>query len=307
MSPKRPAYENPLIPNARVRQMYRGILRAHLLGRALPPSQCALTAGREAALVSASLDLASGDLVSDALSGPVIDFLRGTPLHRIGLKNGRVPHPDSAWVGSHRILADSGAAARLPTSTDSAARIWVALGAAAALQSAASLAKKQPASTESPAKDPSVALVYALPGELPANAWKTVLAFVARHDLPIIFVLLPASTAQKSHAYTAKNPDIRTIAHRAHVPAIPVDADDPVALYRVAQESIGHARIGGGPALIQCVSFPAEQAAARSALPPALAHLEQYMLHRGIAAAGWLKSEAAAFTAHVARLRSASK
>ena len=43
MSKKKAAYENPLIPNARLQQMYRAILRAHLLGRALPPTQRALT------------------------------------------------------------------------------------------------------------------------------------------------------------------------------------------------------------------------------------------------------------------------
>ena len=39
------------------------------------------------------------------------------------------------------------------------------------------------------------------------------------------------------------------------LPRIVVDAGDALAMYRVAQESVAHARRGQGPALIVCVSF----------------------------------------------------
>ena len=44
--------------------MYRAILRAHLLGEALPPAQRVRTAAREAALVGAAVDLGPRDLVA---------------------------------------------------------------------------------------------------------------------------------------------------------------------------------------------------------------------------------------------------
>ncbi|MGA9071665.1 MAG: thiamine pyrophosphate-dependent enzyme [Terracidiphilus sp.] len=42
------------------------------------------------------------------------------------------------------------------------------------------------------------------------------------------------------------------------VPVIPVDGADVVAVYRVATESITHARKGNGPTLIECFFDPAE-------------------------------------------------
>ncbi len=57
----------------------------------------------------------------------------------------------------------------------------------------------------------------------------------------MVFVVLPARGAKRAGGVTA-------LALECGVPAIPVDADDAVAIFRVAQESIGRARIGGGVA-----------------------------------------------------------
>lgn len=301
MSAKKAAHENPLIPNARLRQMYRAILRAHLLGGALPPGQRTLTAGREAALVSTSMDLAARDLVLDALSGPVIDFLRGTPLHRIDLKNW-VPHVSPLRRG--KSATEAGSPSRLSSPSDPAARVHFALGAAAFLKSSAKLTRQN---SESSAHDLPVIVVSSLPNEVPANAWKPALAFAAQHDLPIVFVVLPDAAARNAATRSAGSGDLRAVAHRAGVPAIPVDADDPVALYRVAQESIGHARIGGGPALIECIAFPAGRSGRTVLDNAALAHLERYILERGIATRAWMDREAASFDAQIRSLKSASK
>jgi pyruvate dehydrogenase E1 component alpha subunit len=42
------------------------------------------------------------------------------------------------------------------------------------------------------------------------------------------------------------------------MPTIPVDANDAIAIYRVAQESIRRARQGGGPTLIRCQPYRIE-------------------------------------------------
>jgi TPP-dependent pyruvate/acetoin dehydrogenase alpha subunit len=294
MSPKKAAYENPLMPNARLRQIYRAILRAQLLGQALPPTQRSLTATREAALVSTAIDLAARDLVLDAFSSPALDFLRGTPLHR-ALK------PQSK--SSSRITADAGSPSRLPSPSDPAARIHAALGAAASLQSAAALARK---TAEKSAPDSAVVLAIFIPGEVPADIWKSALTHAAQLDLPIILAVLSPESGAKPSRSAKGAPDaaaLRAIAHKAGVPAIPVDAADPVALYRVAQESIGHARIGGGPALIQCVAFPAPA----SRTPAAIAHIEDYILSRGIATRAWMDREASSFSAQILASKSASK
>lgn len=313
MSQKKAAHENPLIPNARLRQIYRAILRAHLLGQALPPAQRSLTAGREAALVSTSIDLASRDLVLDAFSSPVLDFLRGMPLHRIDLAGRPVPRAGSASMNlksSPRILADSGSSSRLAAIPGPAARIHVALGAAAALKASATFAKKSAKQSASSAQDSAVVLVYVLPGEVSPDTWKSALPHSAQHDLPILFVVLPPIAPRKPARRSAKSLsqiaiDLRAIAHRAGVPAIPVDAADAVALYRAAQESIGHARIGGGPAIIQCISFP--ESPGPAPLTAALRTLQQYILHRGIATPRWMERESAAFAAHLRNAQRTSR
>jgi pyruvate dehydrogenase E1 component alpha subunit len=42
------------------------------------------------------------------------------------------------------------------------------------------------------------------------------------------------------------------------IPVLPVDGNDAVAIYRVATESITHARRGNGPTLIECLFEPVE-------------------------------------------------
>ena len=52
-------WENPLIPNARLRQMYRAMMRLRGLARALP-AKGRDGLGMEACLVSTSVDLGPG-------------------------------------------------------------------------------------------------------------------------------------------------------------------------------------------------------------------------------------------------------
>jgi len=62
-------------------------------------------------------------------------------------------------------------------------------------------------------------------------------------------------------------------------PAITVDSDDVVAIYRVASESIAHARRGNGATLIECVPWPlAEEGEA-----DAVASMERYLTQHGVA------------------------
>jgi TPP-dependent pyruvate/acetoin dehydrogenase alpha subunit len=81
-----------------------------------------------------------------------------------------------------------------------------------------------------------------------------------------------------------------------------------VAIYRVSQESIGHARSGGGPALIECVPYalPAGQSRRRSAAD-GIGGLEQYMLPRKVVTSAWIDRETKAFAKRLARDKGASK
>lgn len=284
------AWENPLTPNAKLRQIYRAMVRARTLARALPAGRRD-GLGLEACLVSASVDLGPGDLVSDAIGGGVVEFLRGAGL-------GAVLRPGKAKRGP---VADCGAATRLPGGMGIAERIWVALGAAAAVKAAGAQAKVEAKAAgttagESPKDTQVVVVVYVLAGEVSAAVWRKALTFAAKRELPVVFVVLPARGGK------GRAGGVIALAQRCRVPGIPVDADDAVAIYRVAQESIGHARIGGGGALIECVPFVLAGSAAKVRVTQdAIAGLEQTMVQRGVASRAWMDRAAKSFAKRIAR------
>jgi len=150
------AYENPLIPNARLRQLYRAMLRTRLLARALPGGRGSSVPGREACLVSTSVDLGQGDLVSDALTGPVMEFLRGAGL-------ATVVRGEKA-SSKRGVSTDCAAAVQLPFAGGSAERIWLALGAAATLKAQAARARIEHQATDAEKTSQSVVVLYTLPG-----------------------------------------------------------------------------------------------------------------------------------------------
>ncbi|MFZ0632084.1 MAG: thiamine pyrophosphate-dependent enzyme [Acidobacteriaceae bacterium] len=65
------------------------------------------------------------------------------------------------------------------------------------------------------------------------------------------------------------------------MPAIPVDAEDVIAIYRVAHESMARAREGSGPTRIQCMRWPSDNSS------DAVGHLEQWLEARGLPAQAW--------------------
>ena len=82
-------------------------------------------------------------------------------------------------------------------------------------------------------------------------------------------LLLPGATICRSSSFTGatRGGGRRTIrtwsgeggGHKTQawgVPAITVDGNDAVAVYRVASESIARARLGRGPTLIECGVYP---------------------------------------------------
>ncbi|HEY4381605.1 MAG TPA: thiamine pyrophosphate-dependent enzyme [Acidobacteriaceae bacterium] len=287
------AWENPLIPNARLRKIYLAMLRARALSRALPSGRGGRgTLGIEACLASTAVDLGPADLVSDALGGGVIDFLRGAAL-------GEAMRPGSAKKRGP--VADCGAAVRLAAPAGIADRLWAAMGAAAALKTAAANTKAEAKANGAAACDSGVVMVYALPEQVPAALWRQVLAFAHAQELPVLFALLPPKRTKGGKTLGR----VSDIALRCGMPGIPVDADDAVAIYRVAQESIGHARIGGGAALIECVPFVAAGASSKRA--DAIDVLEGYLVERRVATRSWMDSEAKSFAKRLTEEQAASK
>jgi hypothetical protein len=123
-------------------------------------------------------------------------------------------------------------------------------------------------------------------GKLPQPA---IVAFFERHEidsrdwpealqraasLPLLLVVLPRWKGREDTVELGK------LARSSNVPAIPVDAQDAIALYRVSQESLGRARAGGGAAMIEAVHLDDS--------PPAIDKLAEYLTRRGVASPSWI-------------------
>jgi TPP-dependent pyruvate/acetoin dehydrogenase alpha subunit len=300
------AYENPLIPNARLRQIYLAMLQARMLEKALPAARRARAAaeyatgiaGLEACLVSATIDLGPGDLVSDALSGGVVEYLRGVGLGEV-LRAGskRAKQAASASSGPRGMIADCGRAAALPGAPGIAERLWAVMGAAAALKAAAIEAKKAAKAEDAAQPQQGLVVAYVRPGEATAAVWRRAFEYAAVQVLPVVFVVMPGET---------KAGGVSELARECGVPGIAVDGDDAVAIYRVAQESIGRARAGGGAVLLECVPFVLHGGAGKPT-PNAIAGIEQYMLQRGVVTRRWMEREAKSFQRRLAAAKAAAK
>lgn len=118
-----------------------------------------------------------------------------------------------------------------------------------------------------------IVIVFAADAWMKTAAWRAALQAAGDERLPMIFVAPGAGDAAKGA--------------KLGFPSIPVDRDDVVALYRVASESIAHARRGNGSTLIECIAWelPASDAGKGAAEPAdAVANMERYLAQTGIPA-----------------------
>jgi TPP-dependent pyruvate/acetoin dehydrogenase alpha subunit len=131
-----------------------------------------------------------------------------------------------------------------------------------------------------------VVIAYVRKDELSRAAYAKMLKPAAKNELPVIFVVLPRLSGRKAGDDVAK---IAKVAGKSGVPGIPVDACDAVALYRVTQESLGRARGGDGPVLVECVTWRAEGGRGPAATTDPLEHLKNFLLGRKVSTPAWFK------------------
>lgn len=103
------------------------------------------------------------------------------------------------------------------------------------------------------------------------DAWREMFLFALAHRLPVILV------RQSAHPLW---PLLTRGRSGKSLPIIPVDANDAVAVYRVAHEAIAHARRGSGPTLIDCV--PLRLAGERKQDSDCIARMERYLQAKGL-------------------------
>jgi pyruvate dehydrogenase E1 component alpha subunit len=274
------------MPNAKLRQMYSAMVRLRLLGDRLGQlekrTKSAGVRGLEACFVSTTVDLGPEDLVSDAFQSRAFDFLRGMAAEE-------VLRPDRR-LRAAGTLANCGAGTRLTAPAAGQERLWAAVGAASSLKAN---------SQQTSATDGGVLVCYMRSGDAQTAAWAKALAYVSANKLPLLFVVLPVVVLPGGKSQASRTGQMCALALRQRIPGMAVDQHDAVALYRVAQEAIGHARIGGGGALIECVRYVVE--GTKAAMPDAISGLGQYMLQRRVADARWMDREANSFRKRIDR------
>ncbi|HEY6374291.1 MAG TPA: thiamine pyrophosphate-dependent enzyme [Edaphobacter sp.] len=257
-------HENPLVPNKKLRQMFMAMTEARCLDEHIAMLQrkgkirlqLDSIRGQEACRVSTAIDLVPDDIVIDSQVGVTTELIRGADAGSL-LKS-------LTARGSNGKAQGSVSEKQLPWIEDVEDRLRIAMGAALAFKTL---------------KRTNLVVAYVRPREATGSVWRRVLTLAAKLDLPMIFVVLPERDSK------SKNISRKTRAFG--VPGIPVDASDAVALYRVAQESIGRTRGGDGPVVIECIRYRLKGTQGTRLLDP-IAQMEEFMLARKVEDRAWM-------------------
>ena len=265
-------HENPLVPNEKLRQMYRAMAEARVLAEYIQKLQrrvkgrrrLELTRGQEACRVSTAIDLGPGDLVSDTQATVGMDLLAGVKIDSL-LKRATEFRSGKKAPGAKRV----GFSGRtLPWIDDAEDQLRMAMGAALSFKTL---------------QRANVVVAYVRHGEIGRAVWRRMLGLASELELPIIFVVLPTAKGEKIGPATS----LSAKSAGWGVPGIPVDAGDAVALYRVAQESLGRTRGGDGPVLIECLEL--QMRGKNGSLPvDPLVQMKKFLLGRKLCTAAWL-------------------
>jgi TPP-dependent pyruvate/acetoin dehydrogenase alpha subunit len=135
-------------------------------------------------------------------------------------------------------------------------------------------------------KTRNVVVALSAGGTSPKDRWHAAMKFAGAHKLPVIYVLRCSSAFE--NGATTRTPALEEISFMTHdcgFPAVIVDGNDAVAVWRVTQESIQRARNGAGPTLIECETRFTEY-------KDPLAHMEHYMRKRSVWDDRWRREAA---------------
>jgi TPP-dependent pyruvate/acetoin dehydrogenase alpha subunit len=274
-------HENPLVNNKKLKQLYVAMAQARVLDEHLSGlrrkrksgARLDSTCGQEACRVSTAIELVDGDLVSDAQRCVVMDLIAGATVRSVMRSAALLVA--RADVSQPKATTSSIGPQQLPWIEDPVDRLQMAVGAAMAFKAL---------------KRPNIVVAYVRTEEVGEGVWQRTLELASKFVLPIIFVVLPVE--QKSADVRARG--AVEAARSKSIPGIPVDASDAVALYRVAQESIGRTRGGDGPVVIECVTFAPEGHSKKHGPDPLLL-MKGFMLGRQVCSEPWFYRVGTAF------------
>ena len=283
-----------LISSEKLLEIYTAMVKCRMIAqhaaRALQPGKrvgglhCA---GREAALAGVLVDLLPEDALSLSHGDFAAGFIKGMPLKAVfrslaATENGKGPKRS-------RMQSSSGAHGHvIPPAPSSAAQLNIACGVASAWK--LKLNGK---------------ITVALCGEdaAPIEAWREALTFAGHQQLPVLFVChCSVRSEAEERAAQSLFDELAAHAQACQIPALTVDGQDAVAVYRVAYESIGRARQGRGPTLIECRAYVCKNhkgTCKEASEPPEaqdpIRRMETYLLRKGLFNPALKRKIAAAF------------
>ncbi len=215
-----------------------------------------LTAGGEAPVIGASIDLKSEDTIAASGRNFAACIAMGTPLKYL-LKDTAANHSGESKAS---ILSCRCA---LRDSVSSAAFLADPFNLATGLALSHKLEKKT-----------NVVVAFWDEDAASLEVGHEALKFAGIHKLPIIYVTSSAGLHDLGSRKHAALEEFSFIARDYGFPSMLVDGNDVVAVWRAAQESIHRARNGAGPTLIECQTDAAK-------FNDPLSHMQHYMSKRG--------------------------
>ena len=282
-----------LISSEKLLEIYTAMVKCRMIAQqasALQPGkrrEDLYCAGREAVLAAVLVDLVPEDALSLSHGDFAAGYIKGMPLETVFRSLSAAVNSS----GPRRSLLQSNNGSHghvIPPAPSAAAQLAIACGMANAWK--LKLNGK---------------ITVALCGEdaAPIEAWRDALTFAGLHQLPLLLVCHRnvRSEAEERAAQTLFD-ELSAHAHTCRVPALTVDGQDAVAVYRVAFESIARARQGRGPTLIECRAYVCKNHRGTrkeaSDLPEAkdpIRRMETYLLRKGLFNPALKRRIAAAF------------
>ena len=105
-------------------------------------------------------------------------------------------------------------------------------------------------------KTDNVAVAFFGDGAVNNGAFHEGLNMASIWKLPVLFICENNQFATEvPFAYAAGNPSVGSRGVAYGIPGLTVDGNDAIELHRVASEAVARARSGGGPTLIECVTY----------------------------------------------------
>jgi TPP-dependent pyruvate/acetoin dehydrogenase alpha subunit len=267
-----------LISDAKLKQLYATMVQCRMLTerasrlRGQPRSLFAASLGQEAIATGCAIDLRPGDTIAlaphNSIAALVKDLVSGVSLDGV-----------VAQMYEHHPAGDQSPKIIMPCPTQ---------GTQIDLATSVALVNKRK-------KKNNVVVAFGDKATTTLAGWHQALRLAAKKSLPIIFVVednpWPSSRPGPANLKAGNEEKDGTVPSDG-LPIITVDANDVVAVYRVAYESLQRVRQGGGPVLVEGKPYRLHHPDKRrvvhsvSSRDP-LIHMERYLKTKGLFTRRW--------------------